>query len=461
MPNPNSEEIQLPYGDRWLEGFLPEDYQGEIRVLKKERKQPDFDNVEKRLREVLNNPPEGIKSLSELIKGYYKSPKKVVVIVDDNTRPNTHTKILLPLFIPYLQELGVKREDVTILVAAGTHKPPPPDGMIKIFGEEFLGEYEDIIEIHSCDEGNISIGKSEAGTPIKLDERVVNAAIVIPVTDSELHYFAGVAGTIKSIVPGIASRETVGANHPRMFDERLGFKPECRLGNTKGNPVIEDIANIVEIVAKHVPIFGIDTIVDGGQIVYLSAGELLRLHRAAAPRITNLRTVPVKTPADLVIVAPGILGINLYQAGKGVHAAWNAVRKDGKSKIILLAPCPDDVGNEAYLQTMQEVKDLAPPDALKEYIARFCSETTFRIGNQKPVDLFRIIMDIGTENLHVISDMNHELLRTVFRFNPIQVPEKGNEAATLKQFIEKYVQGKETPPRIYIIDDPGIYVTIT
>ncbi len=461
MSNPESGDTRLPYGDRWLEGFLPEGYQGVIQVLRTETKKPDFDNVEKKLREVLENPPEGDKPLSELIKEYYQSPKKVVVIVDDNTRPNIHTKILLPLFIPYLQEIGVKREDITILVAAGTHKPPSPDGMVKIFGKKILEEYNDIIEIHSCDEGNVAIGKSEAGTPIKLDERVVKAAIVIPVTDSELHYFAGVAGTIKSIVPGIASRETVGTNHPRMFDEELGFKPECRLGNTQGNPVIGDIADIVEKTMRQVPVFGIDTIVDEGRLVYMNAGHLLQLHRVALPLITAMRTVQVDAPADLVIVAVGTLGINLYQSGKGVHAAWNAVRKDGSGKIVLVAPCPDAVGNESYLQTMQEVQHLAPPDALKDYIGRFCSVTTFRIGNQKPVDLLRILMDIGEQNLHVISEMDHELLRKVFRFNPLAIPKKGNEADILKQFIKNFAQGKETPPRIYIIDDPGIYVTIT
>ncbi|MFX1513330.1 MAG: lactate racemase domain-containing protein [Promethearchaeota archaeon] len=461
MPNPKSEEIQLPYGDQVLKDFLPEDYQGEIQVLKKDTKEPALDNIEKKLRKVLENPPEGDKSLPELVKEHYKSPKKVVVIVDDNTRPNIHTKILLPIFIPYLQEIGIKRKDITILVAAGTHKPPPPEGMIQIFGKEFLEEHKDIIEIHSCEEGNVPVGKSKAETPIILDERVVNAALVVPITDSELHYFAGVAGTIKSIVPGIAARETVRKNHPRMFDKQLGFKPVCRLGNTQGNPVIEDIANIVEIVAQKVPIFGIDTIVDDEQIVYMNAGELLRLHRAATPRITAMRTVQVTEPADLVIVAPGVLGINLYQAGKGVHAAWNAVRKDGHGKIVLLAPCPDDVGNESYLNTMKEVKDLAPSEALKEYITRFCSELTFNIGNQKPVDLFRIIMDIGEGNLQVISDMDHDLLRSVFRFTPIEVTSKGKEAVILKQFITDFAKDKVPPPRIYIIDDPGIYVTIT
>ena len=46
------------------------------------------------------------------------------------------------------------------------------------------------------------------------------------------------------------------------------------------------------------------------------------------------------------------IGINLYQGGKGFHAAANAVKEDGI--IIGVGPCPDGVGNQPYEDIMSE-----------------------------------------------------------------------------------------------------------
>ena len=108
-----------------------------------------------------------------------------------------------------------------------------------------------------------------------------------------------------------------------MFDKEFGFKPVCRLGNTAGNPVISDMKEMAEKVQEHTAVFCIDAIMDHGEITSLNAGNIISLHNLANELLYTRRVISVEEPADLVIVSMGKLGINLFQAGKGIHAAWN------------------------------------------------------------------------------------------------------------------------------------------
>ncbi|MFW9914797.1 MAG: lactate racemase domain-containing protein [Candidatus Thorarchaeota archaeon] len=453
-------EIVLTYGDEIVEDFVEDVWKINIKVLEPNKPSKDFKDLESKLDEVLREAPAGGKGLGDLIKEAYTEGSDVTILVDDNTRPNQHTKILLPMLIPRLQAFGIANDDIKILIAGGTHRPPTEEELSnKIFGLEFYKENKHRISVHSCDKGNVEVGVTKTGDPIKIDEKAARSCLLIPLTDTELHYFAGVAGTVKEIVPGIADRETVNRNHPKMFDRGLGFKPECRLANTEGNPVITEMKEIAQVVMKHVPIFGVDVIFSHGEIVYINAGDLLGLHNSAAPVIRKLRTVEVDQPGDLVIVGVGNLGINLYQTGKGLHAAWNAVRKDGRGKILALAPCTDGPGNEAYHKIMQSITGKPISEAMHHILDRFCSMETFRIGNQKPVDLLRILKDVGEGNIEMITEMDEKELLKTFRI--AKIPYKGSIAKTLREYLRNFfLQRNGEDKLVYILPDPATYVKL-
>jgi nickel-dependent lactate racemase len=302
------------------------------------------------------------------------------------------------------------------------------------------------------------IGVSDAGTPMGFNNLAFEASILIPLTDSELHYFAGVAGTIKEICPGIASCETVRINHPKMFDRELGFVPECKLGNTKGNPVISDIKNMVTILKKKITIFGIDAIVTEGEIVYLNAGDLIALHEEATKLIVKMRTVKIPKSGDIVIIGMQSWGINLYQAGKGIHAAWNAVKQDGKSIIIAVAPLADGIGNVNYEKAMQGCSEFSIQEALEFVLDNYCTEDTFKIGNQKPVDTLRIMKTIGKDNLKFVADWDPDALTNIYRVMAIKKPDESPSEAIRRQ-VEEHMQANPDG-QIYIMDDPGLLVTL-
>ena len=450
----------ISWMDETIDYFIPSKYKGNVRYLHPpefSRKKQYEGTIEEALDKVLKNPLGYDKSFDELIKDVYDPGKPIVFVVDDYTRPNIHTKIVLPILLARVLSLGIPKDDIRILMACGTHRMPKAEEYDKVLGKELYAEYKDLVVVHDCDKDIVTIGKSAAGTPLGFNKLAFESSILIPITDTELHYFAGVAGTVKEICPGIAARETVRINHPKMFDRELGFVPGCRLGNTEGNPVITDIKNMVEIIKQQIVIFGVDCIVTEGEIVYVNAGDLLLLHEEGAKNIVPMRTVKVDRPGDLVIVGLQSWGINLYQTGKGIHAAWNATRKDGKGEIIIVSPCIDGVGNASFAKVMEETKDMDLQEALEYILDNYCSETTFKIGNQKPVDLIRILKTVGEENLKIVSKMDSELLKSVYRLIPLEWQDDPVEA--IRKEVERYMS--ENPEaQIYVLDDPGIYVVV-
>ncbi len=441
-------DTPIDYGEDEINGFIPKNANAKYLEIKGDF--PEIVNIEEKLTEVLEEPIDS-PSLKEVIKKNYSKGKAVIILVDDNTRPNIHTRILLPILFPKIIEYGVAAKDIKILVSSGTHRPPTPDEVErKILGTEIWNKYKDHVVVHNCDEGVKQIGTSSRGTPIILNELALESCLIIAMTDSEYHYFAGVAGTVKQFFPGIAGRKTISRNHPKAFSAETGFKPECKLGNTKGNPVIQDMKEMVQTVMKTKAVFCIDAILNEKKIVKLNAGDIISLHELAREILKPLRIIEVDKPADLVIITTGELGLNLYQAGKGVHAAWNAAKKGGK--ILLLAKAEDGVGNQAYHDTMLAIKDMDLDEALSWVVANKCSEETFKIGNQKPVDLLRILKD---NQIDMITEMDPKELKETFRINPIEI--KSSVKETLQNYVKAFLEEKPEGT-IYIMADAGNFV---
>ncbi len=448
----------LNYGGNEIDEFIPKNVK-DVKILQVAEYTPDFTDLKKKLTEVLNSPL-GTKPFDNFVRDIYEEGKRILFMVDDKTRPNIHTKALLPLISKQLLALGVKKADIGIIVSSGSHVPASPKEVeTRILGSKLYKDWGKNVLTHDCDSGNTSVGTTTRGTPIFIDQQVLDSCMLIPLSDSEYHYFAGQAGTVKLFCPGVAGRETIRINHPRMFDLEKGFNDGCRLGNCEGNPVIEDMIEITTIMKKRIPIFCVDTIIHHGEIVYLQAGDIIECHKAASPPLRKLRVVDVDEPGDLVFVSVGELGVNLYQAGKGIHAAWNAVRHDRKGWIVLLAPCEDGVGSAGYEEAMHASKDLEVKDALRFVIEKYGSEKTFKIGNQKPPDLFRILLDVAEGNIKIVSGLDPGELRSIYRMEGCSVKDSSEVQKVLRDLTRRFL--KEHPkPRIYVLDDPGLLINV-
>jgi len=134
-------------------------------------------------------------------------------------------------FTPTLQSISylwVRNDDIRILIATGTHRAPTDEELEKkILSPNVYAQWKKYVLIHNCDENCSFLGHTSQQTPIYLNDHILHSCLVIPLTDSEYHYFAGQGGTVKSICPGIIGRETIRRNHPKMLIQIRGFDPNA------------------------------------------------------------------------------------------------------------------------------------------------------------------------------------------------------------------------------------------
>ena len=140
---------------------------------------------------------------------------RVVVVITDHTRP-TPTRDVFPLLWEKVRE-RVAAEDVTLLVATGSHRAPTEQEL-----ESMLGDlrHEFRVLVHDCDRDSVEIGATALGTPIVLHRAVVEADRIVTIGHIGMHYYAGYSGGRKNVLPGVAGRATIEANHARLTDPR-------------------------------------------------------------------------------------------------------------------------------------------------------------------------------------------------------------------------------------------------
>jgi nickel-dependent lactate racemase len=298
---------------------------------------------EELVRQALANPI-GSPPLSKLAKG----KKNVVIIASDHTRP-VPSKIIIPPMLTQIRE-GNPNADITILIATGCHRGTSKEELEDKFGPDIYRDEK--IVVHDCDESPmVSLDELPSGGRLFLNELAVKADLLVAEGFIEPHFFAGFSGGRKSVMPGVASRETVMYNHNAEFIA----SPYARAGILAGNPIHTDmlyaalkanlgfICNVV-INAKK-------------EIVYAVAGDADLAHRNGCDfLLSKCKVGGIKS--DIVITTNGgyPLDQNIYQAVKGMTAAEAAVKKDGV--IIMLAKSNDGHGGEEFYKTFAGEKDL-------------------------------------------------------------------------------------------------------
>ncbi|MDH3998046.1 MAG: nickel-dependent lactate racemase [Desulfuromonadales bacterium] len=327
-------EVTLKYGRDSLPCQLDE-----ARVLTATPPQPP--EPEQEIRRALANPI-GSEPLCQKVQ----PGEKVVIVTSDITR-YTGSELYLPILIEELNRCGIPDQDIAIIIALGIHRKQTHEEHAKILGPLHgrIAVYD-----HECDDAEqlVDLGITESGLPVQINRRVMEADRVIVTGTIGLHYFAGFGGGRKSLVPGVASRETCMATHFSIFNppEQGGRDAKACTANLEGNPVHQAIVEAARMIK---PDFLLNTVLSPDkQIVKLFCGELEQAHLAGCELAHKLYTVALEQPADLAVVSCGghPKDINFIQAHKALDYSVNAVRSGGV--VILLAACPDGFGNSTF-----------------------------------------------------------------------------------------------------------------
>ncbi len=320
-------KIDIPYGK---EGSMTARISDGVKVDFLEANDVKIGDEDQTINAGLNTPFN-----SKSFKEFLSDAKKVLVIVNDATRPTPTQKILGFIFN------DLKQTDFNFIIATGAHRGPSPEEYVQIFGPYFE-QIKDRIIVHDAraEEDMVFLGESTNGTPMYVNKAGVEADKIIIISSVEPHYFAGYTGGRKSFLPGIASYETIEQNH------KLALVPEARALALEGNPVHEDMVDAIKTVKQE--IFSIMTVLDKHHKVYATCcGHINDSFYAAIDRANEVFAAPLDKKADIVVsVVKFPQDIDLYQAQKGIDNAKLALKKDGI--MILVAKCRCGIGGKAF-----------------------------------------------------------------------------------------------------------------
>jgi nickel-dependent lactate racemase len=284
----------------------------------------------------------------------------VAISICDGTRPQPR-RIVVPAILDELD--GVARpEDITVLVATGTHRGNTDEELRAMLGDDVLGRVRVVNHDARDADALVWAGRLGAGVPVWLNRLWVDADVRVTTGFVEPHFFAGFSGGPKMVAPGLAGLETTLTLHDAA---RIGH-PSARWGITEGNPVHDDVRTIAAATGTD---FALDVILDGEKrIVRAFGGELFAVHRAACvvAKEVAMRTVPSRFDVVLTSNSGWPLDQNLYQTVKGMSAAAQVVKPGGL--IVCAAECRDGFPDHGSYRS--ELESAASPRELLDAIER-------------------------------------------------------------------------------------------
>lgn len=334
--------------------------------------------------------PIGTAPLAELLAA--EEIKDLVIIVNDVTRYTPYNYMLPPL-LKTIAEAGIKKEQVTFIVATGVHSPHSNEQNREIFGEEIDNNYNFIH--HNCDQDLVDLGELSTGNQLKINKKAAEADFLITTGVILPHYMAGFSGGRKSILPGVAGRESIENNHSMMV-EVIEDEPAL-----EANPISREMFDAAEIV-------GVDFILNvvtnsSREIVQVAAGDYRQAWEAGIAQSAEMYHLSLKEKADAAIVSSGGFprDINIYQAQKALDHADHAVKKGGT--IIWVAECSEGYGEERFQKWMDQAQK--PEDN----IARI--KKKFLIGGHKAFAISKVAAE---KEIILISNLSRERTENIF-----------------------------------------------
>lgn len=357
--------VKLLCGEGTVDLRIPES----VRVLEMQPAKPLSDPdaaVRQALTDPIDSPP-----LRELAG----EKKDACVVISDITRP-VPNRIILPPMLNILEESGIKREDITILIATGMHRPNQGKELESMVGREVMDNYK--IVNHYCRkaEDYRKIEEIE-GAPIELNKHYLDADLKILTGLIEPHFYAGYSGGRKALLPGISSYETMKFMHSfKIIDH-----PKVRNCLLEGNPFHEYGLRVAKLADVD---FILNVVINKQRaITGVFSGHYNHAHLAGCEMVYHHCTARVDERVDMVITSGGgyPLDSNFYQISKAMIAARDILKKGGT--IVVACECREGLGSPEFCGIMTAV--CSPQDFFNGYcdpkdfvIDQWCAQSIYQ-----------------------------------------------------------------------------------
>ncbi|MEM0361977.1 MAG: nickel-dependent lactate racemase [Sulfolobales archaeon] len=289
---------------------------------------PPVQDLNKAIVDAVKNPI-GCEPLDRLVR----PGMKVVVVADDITRATPRDKIL-PVLLNELNRCGVPDNDITIVIALGTHRYMSDDEILKCFGEEVVRRVR-IVNHEWLDSSKlVYVGTTRNGTPVYVNKLVYEADFVVGVGSIIPHLYAGYGGGAKIIQPGVCGEKTTAYTHILAAME----DPMKLLGDPD-NVVRKEMEEVADVVGLD---FIVNVVFNGrGEVVKVVAGDMRKAFREGVKVAETIYRREIPELADIVVVNTYPALIDYWQAIKGFVHSQLGVREGGT--VILYTDCPDRI----------------------------------------------------------------------------------------------------------------------
>lgn len=330
-------QVEFAFGKEGLQLDLPEGIRYEMLQSRAAAPLPD---VQAALAHALDNPI-GTPPFVELARG----KRTAAIAVCDITRPAPNS-VTLPPLLERLHRAGIRKEDITIFIATGLHRPASTEEILTILGPRIANEYR--VENHYAKQfdSHVLVGTTKSGTPVYVQKGFVEADLHITLGFIEQHLMAGFSGGRKLIAPGCAAQETIKVLHSPRFMRA----PEATEGSIAANPLHAELLEIASMVRHD---FMLDvTLTKSREISGVFCGDAVKAHAAGVDfvRSTLLETLPEPVDAVITSGAGYPLDLTFYQTIKGITAAQHVVKPNGR--ILVLGQCPEGIGAPEFAEKL-------------------------------------------------------------------------------------------------------------
>jgi nickel-dependent lactate racemase len=338
--------------------------------------------------------PVGQSRLKELVRK--NKPGDVVIIVSDKTREIANYERILKFLVGELVDAGVDEEQIEFVVALGTHRAHTEEENRRHYGTLVDDFY---FTQHDCHADLVSIGKTRTGLDVRVSRRVHDADFVIATGRVDFHYLAGYSGGRKSVLPGIASYETIRNNHKKLMRQGVW------VGQLEGNVIAQEMAEAGSLLGIGYLLNVVETPVGETQQIFV--GHHSHAFQEAVHYFSKARRVMIGEPADCVVVSAGGYpnDRDFYHTHKSMNLALSALKQNGS--IVLVGQCEAGFGNEKFMRLMLENKI----DSLLQF-----PEEKIDVGGHRAFLTARILKQ---HSVLALTGLDPEMIRRI-HFMPVE-----------------------------------------
>ncbi len=344
-----SKTVRLPqmawYGDTALDIDFPDSWEVTVCRMHGHDAPPLGDDA---MREAFRNPI-GTKTIREMGRG----KKEVAVLFDDMSRA-TPTARMIPYILEELAAAGIPDDNIRFIGAIGAHGSMNGIDFRKKLGDEVMGRF--LVYNHNPYENCTPLGTSRRGTPVSINSEVMACDLKIGIGSIVPHPLSGFGGGSKIILPGVASMETIDANHAR-----LGRSRTVGIGTWEGNAVKEDMDEVAGMA-------GLDVKVDAilnlkREVTALFVGDFVSEHQEGVKVARDHYATDSVDDADIIVA-------NCYcKANEMVLGLWigSALLSKEGGDLVLLVVTPEGQINHYWIRSFGKAfggRGWSPPRGL-------------------------------------------------------------------------------------------------